>query len=268
MNSIIFLFLFYIIDLLTSYLYDLVPFSISGVFPLPSEKVSAQMYRMAVEILTKCYGYEHYEVSNYAKPGKRSRHNQNYWRNEPFWGIGMGAASFVSCQLTSRLLRRGLSFVYSYDLYTINLFIQIDGVRFTRPATYNEYTEWVKSLPVSTENTTQANHNNIEDHKEMGMDSILDVVMLSLRTADGLNLTTLPVEIRRRVIDSLLPYTSPPQQETSSLEIPLVQFFSEDNDLVALPLLEEKALRVRLTDPDGFLLSNDIISSVFAALMP
>ena len=40
-------------------------------------------------------GYEHYEVSNYAQPGRRSQHNQKYWRNEPFWGFGMGAASYV-----------------------------------------------------------------------------------------------------------------------------------------------------------------------------
>mmetsp|Transcript_23492 Transcript_23492/g.32150 ORF Transcript_23492/g.32150 Transcript_23492/m.32150 type:complete len:323 (+) Transcript_23492:172-1140(+) len=211
-----------------------------GVFPLPSEESSAQMYRMAVEILTQCYGYEHYEVSNYAKPGKRSRHNQKYWKNVPFWGIGMGAASFI------------------------------DGVRFTRPSTYSEYSEWVKNLSDAQNITDDVSNEDIKGDEELDRDSLLDVVMLSLRTADGLNLTALPVDIRTKVIHSLLPFASPRPQTVSSSEGPLVQFFSEEMKLTA-PLLEvqlKDAIRVRLTDPDGFLLSNDIISSVFAALMP
>jgi len=39
-------------------------------------------------------GYEHYEVSNYARPGFRSRHNQSYWRRQPYLGLGAAAASF------------------------------------------------------------------------------------------------------------------------------------------------------------------------------
>lgn len=46
-----------------------------GVFPLPSEDVSVDMYKLASRVLTSA-GFEHYEVSNYAKPSKRSRHNQ------------------------------------------------------------------------------------------------------------------------------------------------------------------------------------------------
>lgn len=65
-----------------------------GVFPLPTEETSAAMYRSTVDILSR-HGYEHYEVSNYAQPGRRSRHNQKYWKREPYWAFGMGAASYV-----------------------------------------------------------------------------------------------------------------------------------------------------------------------------
>ncbi len=40
-------------------------------------------------------GYEHYEISNYALPGARSRHNENYWRLGNYIGLGAGAHSFV-----------------------------------------------------------------------------------------------------------------------------------------------------------------------------
>jgi oxygen-independent coproporphyrinogen-3 oxidase len=40
-------------------------------------------------------GFEHYEISSYAKPGKRAVHNSLYWRGDPFIGLGVGAASLA-----------------------------------------------------------------------------------------------------------------------------------------------------------------------------
>jgi len=66
----------------------------SGLLELPDEDIRLEMYETAIARLTSA-GYEHYEVSNFARPGFRSRHNQVYWRNEPFYGFGAGATSYV-----------------------------------------------------------------------------------------------------------------------------------------------------------------------------
>lgn len=72
-----------------------------GAKPLPSDELTADMYRSAQQTLTKA-GYEHYEISNYAKPGYQCQHNRVYWKNESFYGFGMGATSYVNGQRTAR----------------------------------------------------------------------------------------------------------------------------------------------------------------------
>ncbi|HLT16253.1 MAG TPA: radical SAM family heme chaperone HemW, partial [Acidimicrobiales bacterium] len=59
----------------------------------PDDDDQADKYLAAVEILGAA-GYEHYEISNWAKPGRRCRHNLVYWRAEPYLGLGAGAHSF------------------------------------------------------------------------------------------------------------------------------------------------------------------------------
>jgi coproporphyrinogen III oxidase-like Fe-S oxidoreductase len=55
------------------------------------------MYKSANEILKNAKsGFEHYEVSNYAKPGFESRHNLKYWACEPVFGFGLSAASYLN----------------------------------------------------------------------------------------------------------------------------------------------------------------------------
>jgi oxygen-independent coproporphyrinogen-3 oxidase len=58
------------------------------------EEVERRMYCEAIELLADA-GFEHYEVSNFALPGKRSRHNQTYWTGAPYLAFGPGAASCV-----------------------------------------------------------------------------------------------------------------------------------------------------------------------------
>jgi oxygen-independent coproporphyrinogen-3 oxidase len=58
------------------------------------EGLEADMYRLMVEVL-EAAGYRQYETSNFARPGRESRHNLMYWRNRPYIGIGPSAAGCI-----------------------------------------------------------------------------------------------------------------------------------------------------------------------------
>jgi oxygen-independent coproporphyrinogen-3 oxidase len=70
---------------------------------LPSDDESADIQDMILSTM-KAAGYEHYEVSAYAKPGHRARHNLNYWTFGDYLGIGAGAHSKLS--FPHRVLRQ------------------------------------------------------------------------------------------------------------------------------------------------------------------
>jgi len=63
-----------------------------GQVPAPDPDLTAAMYEWA-EGRLEAAGYEHYEISNWARPGHRCRHNLTYWHNEPYLGLGAGAHS-------------------------------------------------------------------------------------------------------------------------------------------------------------------------------
>ena len=58
-----------------------------------SDELERQMYEMLIDCL-EAAGYEHYEISNFAKPSLRSRHNSSYWNNIPYIGLGAAAHSY------------------------------------------------------------------------------------------------------------------------------------------------------------------------------
>jgi putative oxygen-independent coproporphyrinogen III oxidase len=121
--------------------------------PLPSDETTAQMYREAQIALT-AVGYQHYEISNYARvdadsPLMTCRHNQVYWRNAAYYAFGMGAASYIA------------------------------GTRFTRPRYTQDYFDWVAAGAVYPIDVP----GNVE--------RFLETLMLGLRTGEGLQIPRL-----------------------------------------------------------------------------
>ena len=70
---------------------------------LPDDDASADMQDMIAEQMAAA-GYQHYEISAYAQPGRRARHNLNYWEFGDYLGIGAGAHSKIS--FPHRVLRQ------------------------------------------------------------------------------------------------------------------------------------------------------------------
>lgn len=70
---------------------------------LPSEDAAAEFYLAAVDLLAQ-YGYAQYEISNFAHPGRESRHNLIYWHCEDYLGLGPAAHS---CMAGKRFSTKG-----------------------------------------------------------------------------------------------------------------------------------------------------------------
>ncbi|HEY9629262.1 MAG TPA: radical SAM family heme chaperone HemW [Coleofasciculaceae cyanobacterium] len=180
-----------------------------GESPLPTDDMTAEMYRAARQTLTQA-GYEHYEISNYAKPGYQCRHNRVYWENRSYYGFGMAAASYVQQQ------------------------------RFTRPRQRQAYAAWVQDY----ENAGGTIACPVTDKAER----LLDMLMLGLRLSEGLSLSKLETDFGARSLQQVLTCLEPFQRQ----------------GWVALTGAPDS--RLRLTDPQGFLFSNVVLSQLFKEL--
>ncbi|HHY68520.1 MAG TPA: radical SAM family heme chaperone HemW [Alicyclobacillus sp.] len=115
-----------------------------GVLDLPSEDLEAKMYTALMEFMDKA-GYEQYEISNFARPGARCRHNLVYWRNEPYLAAGPGAHGYV------------------------------DGVRYAV----------VRNVPVYMELTWKGSSTVEERHEVSDEEEMEDTMILGLRLLEG-----------------------------------------------------------------------------------
>ncbi|MDN5331001.1 MAG: hypothetical protein PWP45_226 [Tepidanaerobacteraceae bacterium] len=119
-----------------------------GLLFLPSEDEERMMYHSARRILEEG-GYSHYEISNFAKPGRECRHNLVYWTYGEYLGLGAGAHSFI------------------------------DGVRFYNVYDFKDYIEKVKEKGSAVENR----------EKLSGEDQQAEFIILGLRLVKGVDKT-------------------------------------------------------------------------------
>jgi putative oxygen-independent coproporphyrinogen III oxidase len=173
--------------------------------PLPSDETTAQMYRTAQQILSSA-GYEHYEISNYAKSGSQCRHNLTYWQNQSYYAFGMGAAS------------------------------NLEDYRFTRPRKTQEYYQWV------------ADGCNWRVDPTPTADRFLETLMLGLRLARGVSLQAIESEFGIDRVNSLLKCL---QQYRHQGWVEIVVSANKDRYL-------------RLSDPEGLLFSNVVLTEIFS----
>ena len=127
------------------------------------EELERQMYEVLIDRLTAA-GYEHYEISNFARPGFRSRHNSSYWNDTPYIGLGAAAHSYT--------VLGG----FAAEPY---------GVRSWNIADIRQYVEAIQrgEIPCEREIIDADTHYN-------------DRITVALRTCDGLNLDTLSDKYR------------------------------------------------------------------------
>jgi oxygen-independent coproporphyrinogen-3 oxidase len=216
------------------------PLSGGKVTTLPCAEECASMYRRASEILRE-RGFEHYEISSYAKykdlrkrgdKSYRSKHNQVYWRLDGYWyAVGMGATS------------------------------SIDGKRFARPRSLADYIAWIEKERTNSGTDTSYMHDwqpkSANEVEECDEDTIIETIMTRLRTKEGLDLNW--IDRRDKAGKHLL--KSVIRGAELGIELGLAKVEYKD------PTLVDDKGTLYLIDPDGFLFSNSIISSIFAELI-
>lgn len=119
---------------------------------LPDEETEYRMYEDTMPVLAD-YGYEQYEISNYAKAGKACKHNIGYWKRTDYLGIGLGAASLLGSRRFSNTrsmeeylqkscfpekIRRGWQMLSKEDAMAEFMFL---GLRMTKGISRGEFRE-------------------------------------------------------------------------------------------------------------------------------
>jgi coproporphyrinogen III oxidase-like Fe-S oxidoreductase len=197
---------------------------------LPSEHDAVFMYKYAAHYL-RFKGYEHYEISSYAFKSPQEQRNNNTMRinrnrsthNQIYWALN--------------------SQWYAFGLGATSY---VNGALVARPRRLVDYYKWVEDIPNKNQVGTNRVSKRIPD-----IEMMMDIVLKRLRTSEGLSIKWIreqfvddDVNLGVAYIDAIM------KGAQVGLDLELV-VYDEQHDLI------------RLTEPDGFLLSNSIISNVF-----
>lgn len=196
-------------------------------FPLCDEELERAMYEMLMDKLT-AVGYEHYEISNFARPGFRSRHNSSYWHDVPYIGLGAAAHSYsIPGGGTAGHSNQSRTAVRSWNVSDIRQYIAAIEKG---------------ELPCEREEIDDDTHYN-------------DRITTALRTKDGLDLTTLSDRHRHYCL----------KEAQRFIDDGLLQLHKGDGSCCVMPMTQKNrpqdALRLSLTRK-GLFVSDMVMSSL------
>ena len=141
-----------------------------GKLALPDEETERLMYHRTREILAS-YGYERYEISNYARAGYASRHNLRYWDRRDYIGFGIGAASLFEHARWNNTRR--------LEAYIKGDFRRRDEILLTKEAEMEEF------MFLGLRKTRGVSFSGFEQYFGTAMEAVYGDV-LSKHVADGL----------------------------------------------------------------------------------
>jgi len=193
----------------------------SGAIQPPDPDTAADQYEVACEALAAA-GYEHYEISNWARSGRECRHNVVYWRNEPYLGLGAGAHGSAG-GYRYQVVRQPRAYVRRITNYELRM---TNEEAITDPLTTDRLTtDWPLSPAVAA-------HHAVDDAEAMSDTAITQLRLLN----EGLDLRGFAARFGRSFDDV---------------------YGDTVRDLLALELLRRDDDHLLLTDKGRFL-SNQV----------
>ena len=143
-----------------------------GKLKLPSDEEERRMYWYVKNFL-ELSGYNHYEISNFSKKGKESKHNLNCWNQEEYIGFGLASHSYI------------------------------DGIRFCNTSNLQEYIDNI--------NNNNFNKNKEIEEKQTKEDMEKEYMMLGFRKIEGIDISKFkekfqdnPLYLYRKELDKLV----------------------------------------------------------------
>mgnify|MGYP000009178175 FL=1 len=142
------------------------------------EETSLQMYELLISRLTEA-GYEHYEISNFARPGKRSRHNSSYWHEIPYIGIGAAAHSYKRSDKNGESVKNG----ENDETGSLSACSPLEAIRSWNVDDIREYISRINQGELPSESETLDLNTRYND-----------LITTALRTSDGINIKKMEQE--------------------------------------------------------------------------
>ena len=165
----------------------------SGIVKLPTEKKEREMYWNVKNTLEE-NGYNHYEISNFSKPGMESKHNVNCWKQKEYIGIGLGASSYLA------------------------------GIRYSNVSDLKRYMDNVEAGKID--------YNMLIEEKQKKEDMQKEYMLLNLRMINGVSIQEFkdkfeesPIDLYKEILEKLI------QEELIMVDVDSIKLTNKGIDL-------------------------------------